>query len=65
MEIDINLRCQSGWNPLHFASYLGNIEIITYLIERQDVDPNATTKDGLTALHLAILNENIDVVQIL
>ena len=64
-HVNLNIKCRSGWNPLHFASYLGNKPIVAYLLSNQDVDPNSETKDLLTPLHLAILNEHIEIVKIL
>ena len=64
-DIDLNQCWQSGWNPLHFASYLGNGDVVKYLLAKEKVDPNVVTKDMFTALHLAILNENIEISQIL
>lgn len=43
-----------GYSPLHIATQYGNKEIIQRLLNVKTLKINATNRNGLTALHLAI-----------
>jgi len=52
---DVNLKDAEGWAPIHLAIYTLNPDILSILIEN-GVDVNATTKTGITPLHLVVTN---------
>jgi ankyrin repeat protein len=47
---DLDVRGDSGRNPLHAAAYSGNLEVVRILIEYNPADINARDKTGLTPL---------------
>ena len=49
-----NESTNRGYSPLHFATQYGNREIIKRLLYVKTLKINATNRDGLAALHLAI-----------
>jgi len=55
---------QSGLTPLHVASFMGHIEIVTYLLHR-GCDPNAKTVRGETSLHLATRGNQTSIMKVL
>jgi len=63
--LDIEQKCMSGWNPLHLASHKGNDQLVSYLLDVKEVDPNVVTNDLMTALHLAIFGGHVEVVKLL
>ena len=50
----IEAEDDSGWTPLHIAVANGNEELVAYLLDH-GADVNATTSNGTTTLHLAVL----------
>ena len=48
----VNARNREGNTALHYASYVGNIQIIRFLLE-YDADINACNNRGLNVLHFA------------
>lgn len=52
---DVNLKDAEGWAPIHLAVYTLNPDILSILIEN-GADVNATTKTGITPLHLVVTN---------
>ena len=61
-----NLNCEDTntdkSTPLHWACYNGNEEVIEYMI-KYIKNINAKDNDGLTALHLSVLSENISIIK--
>ena len=49
---DKEARTNDGWRPLHSAARWNQTEVISLLLQH-DVDINAQTNGGHTALHLA------------
>ncbi len=44
----------SGCTPLHVAAQFGHIQVMERLLNMKNLDFDATDKQGMTALHLAI-----------
>ncbi|GMM55073.1 Nas6 protein [Maudiozyma humilis] len=45
----------AGWTPVHVAASVGNVEVLTLLCDREiKPDLDLQTKQGVTALHLAV-----------
>ncbi len=55
-------KYETSETPLHWASSVGNIEIVNFLIKK-GVDVDIKNNRGATALHLAIINGHLDVVK--
>ena len=44
-NINVNIipdNDRDRWTPLHWACYRGSLEVVDLLLERADIDPNAT-----------------------
>merc|ERR1711998_366235 len=50
----------SGWTPLMIAARYEHFQIVKYLIEQGEADPNIAKSDGWNALHLAARNNKKD-----
>lgn len=54
-----------GMPPLQYFVWQGDLEWVTWLLDA-DIDPNKQNSlDGATALHLAVAQENLDLVEVL
>lgn len=66
---DINVRCSEGWTVLMTVLYYyekeKNIEIIKYILTKEELDLNIQSKDGWTALMFAIKYTNSDIISLL
>ncbi len=64
---DVNARNSSGLTPLHTACYKGNLDAVEVLVENgADIDRGSTYhNDYRTALHIAIENEDENMVSFL
>ncbi|KAF4678190.1 hypothetical protein FOL47_003252 [Perkinsus chesapeaki] len=63
-EIDLNIQDKEGWTVMHHASFMGQSNIIQYLLEN-GFDIGIKNKFGRTPLHLAAEWDNDDVVKLL
>ena len=59
---NVNARDSVGRTALHFACRAGNIDTFQVLTEIDDVDVDAVTNSGVTALMMAIESGNISLV---
>ena len=50
--------------PLHFASQLGHLDLVRYLVTEQQIDP-LCEDSGITPLHLACVGGHQAVVEFL
>ena len=50
---------------VEIAAMHGHVDIVRYLVEEADIDPNSADTDGWTALHFAAYNGHLDVVRYL
>ncbi|MDD9989470.1 MAG: ankyrin repeat domain-containing protein [Spirochaetaceae bacterium] len=62
--LDAAPQSLSGPEPLHTAASLGNVDAVRCLLNL-GADPNATAKDGTTALHHAGWNDRREVAEVL
>ena len=55
------------WTPLMIAAYNAHFQIVEYLIEQCEADPNIANRYGQNALHLAARNNetNTELIQLL
>ncbi|XP_069104161.1 uncharacterized protein [Argopecten irradians] len=58
----IHLIDDSGKSGLHYAAAGGNVKVFNELVHA-GLSPQATTKDGSTALHIAAANRRVELVQ--
>ena len=55
-----------GFTPLHLACQEGHFELVQFFVEQAHCEPNSvTTEDGKSALHLAALSGNLEIVKLL
>ncbi|OIT33803.1 PREDICTED: protein ACCELERATED CELL DEATH 6-like [Nicotiana attenuata] len=53
-----------GWNPLHFAAYVGfKLPVITLLMEDKHMAYGSIKEENITPLHLAVINNKIQAVE--
>ncbi|CAG9957004.1 unnamed protein product [Clonostachys rosea f. rosea IK726] len=50
----INVQDDEGWAPLHVAANYSSVPIAKLLLGRPEIDVNVATKQGWTALHMAM-----------
>jgi ankyrin repeat protein len=62
---NLDVRDQSRRNPLHFAAFSGNFEVVRALIEYDPAGINARDADGLTPLIWASRRHNLKDVSVL
>ncbi|MCY3974076.1 MAG: ankyrin repeat domain-containing protein [Simkaniaceae bacterium] len=53
------------FTPLHLAATGGRIDVVRWLIDRKEVDPNVGNRNGANPLHLAAAGGRADVVEFL
>ncbi|KAF4727476.1 hypothetical protein FOZ62_013332, partial [Perkinsus olseni] len=63
-EIDLNVQDKEGWTVMHHASFMGQSNIVHYLID-SGFDIGTKNKFGRTPLHLAAEWDNDEVVELL
>ena len=58
---------KNGWNAMHYSSYLGQEEILDYIINKYTIKSNINIKnnEGWTPLLLAVYKQQIKCVEIL
>lgn len=62
--VDVGIRCENEWTPLHFACWVGNTKVVSLLlINRADV--NAKARNQLTPLMIACNTGNHQIFTIL
>ncbi|CAN6356872.1 unnamed protein product [Urochloa humidicola] len=48
-----------GWNVLHFAAFMGRLEVCRFLVEESGLDVNSATADGgirlLNLVHISVV----------
>ena len=60
-ECDLNIRNDSGYTPLHYATKYESIEMITLLLSNVKCNKQALTNEGESALSLHIRNRNNEI----
>ncbi|GMH37617.1 hypothetical protein BSKO_05490 [Bryopsis sp. KO-2023] len=63
--IDVNLKCEVGWTPLHVAVDNGHRDVVKLLLTATNANPNVQSKDGWTSLHAAQDKNYIDIGRVL
>jgi len=61
-DVDVNVYDSTGTTALMYASLVGNIDIVSKLIDIK-ADVNAKHVRGNTVLHYAVSSENVNIVQ--
>ena len=58
---------KNGWNAIHYCSYIGQEDILDYIINKSNIKSNINVKnnEGWTALQLAVYKQQIKCVEIL
>ncbi|XP_048253152.1 uncharacterized protein LOC125381049, partial [Haliotis rufescens] len=63
-KLNVNIKGPEGSTPLHYACAVGNVSIVSYLLQ-EVVDIGEQNKKGETGLHLACIYGNAEVVTML
>ena len=63
-DVDINVRDDRGYIPLHIAALVGHTDVVRTLVEA-GADLNVKTEDNKTPLQLAEEYNNEDVAELL
>jgi|SRR5438094_6800015 len=63
-EVDIDAKNENGLTSLHFASWLGRLEIANLLLA-SGANIDAQTNKGNTPLHVACWNDRSQIVELL
>jgi ankyrin repeat protein len=65
-EINLEGNIENGWTALHWATYVGDKGAIKFLVkEGANINAVMPTNFNQTALHLAIINSNTEIVELL
>ena len=56
---------QSGLTSLHVASFMGHVDIVTYLLDNRSASLETETVRGETAVHVAARAGRTDVMRVL
>lgn len=59
-----NVNIFSGDFPLHEAAASGRRELVAWLLSMRPSQVNARNNDGRTPLHMAALNDNVDMCKV-
>lgn len=65
LPCNIDAEDAAGWTALHIASYLNHLQVVQVLLEGEASIGHIGHDDGLAALHLAIMAQNIECVKAL
>jgi ankyrin repeat protein len=57
------VRAKDGMTSLHAASQMNRLEVLKWMVEEQNVDPNLRDGDGATPLHFAASRGHLSVVK--
>ena len=55
----------NGWSALHEAVYSDNAKLVKRILKEGDFDIDAKSKAGISPLHIAVKNRNLEIVRIL
>ena len=64
-DIDVNVINPFSWTALHIASWIGNYDIVEYLLEQSDIVCDIKDNRGRTPLDIAISNGHSKIVYLL
>ena len=64
-SVDLNIRDNSGYTPLHTACEYGQLEVIKFLLSLPSVDVNIQSNSGYTPLHSACRYSQLDIIKFL
>lgn len=62
--MDVNIKDNSGWSPLHYAADRGNNNVVRLLIESR-ADVNIKSNEGKTPLHIAVQKNKVEIIKLL
>lgn len=71
IRIDLDdMEDSGGWTPVHIAALVGDVPILTQLLDAElasgdHADVNQATANGSTALHFAVSKGHVDVARLL
>ena len=60
---NLNNYDKANSTPLHWACYTGSLKVVDYLLCNDDVELDQTDDQKVTALHLAVICDNIQIIK--
>ncbi|KAM4125990.1 hypothetical protein ACB094_01G354400 [Castanea mollissima] len=54
-----------GWIPLHYAAYMGNVQVVELFLEDHNYTAYVKDNEGMCAIHIAAKEGHIDVVRVI
>ncbi|KAI6170950.1 DH domain-containing protein [Aphelenchoides bicaudatus] len=64
LEYKLNETVKNSF-PLHWACFCGNENRVRQLLIYDDIDPNGRDSNNFSSLHIAVANNNLEIVKIL
>tara|TARA_B100001769_G_C21825095_1_gene448320 strand:- start:35 stop:313 length:279 start_codon:yes stop_codon:yes gene_type:complete len=64
-DVDVNIKNSFSWTALHIASWVGNYDVVQYLIEQPNIISDIKDNRGRSPLDIAKSNGNSEIVHLL
>ncbi len=64
-KIDVNIKDNVNYTPLHYAAENKNLEVIKFLIAQEGIDIDAKNNRNWTPLFSAVLSDNLESIKLL
>ena len=61
-SVDMNIKDDDGYTPLHTACHHGKLDIVKFLMSTEGINSMSTDKNGNTPLHIACSKHEVDIV---
>lgn len=63
--IDINIKDQNGYSPIHQAVRNNSTKLVEFLLEQKEIDQNIIDSEGNSPLYYSCFNGNIGLTDFL
>lgn len=54
-----------GWIPLHYAAYMGSVQVVKLFLENNNSTAYVKDREGKCAIHIAAKEGHIDVLRVI
>jgi tRNA A-37 threonylcarbamoyl transferase component Bud32 len=65
LQANCNIVTDDQWTPLQLAAYEGHVDCVSLLASHPSIQINKMTAERGTALHIAVIKNNPDIVEVL